>query len=158
MRSSSAKLRAAGAVILGKTNLSEWANFRSTKSTSGWSGRGGQVKQSVCARSQSVRIELGNRRRGRREPGGGRGRHRDRRIDRVPVGRERDSSASSRPSVSSAAPGIIPISHTQDTAGPMARTVADAAILLGGNGGRRSGGPGDCRGARPAHAATTRPR
>ena len=56
------RLRAAGAVILGKTNLSEWANFRSTHSTSGWSGRGGLVLQSVRARSQSVRIELRHRR------------------------------------------------------------------------------------------------
>ena len=52
------RLRAAGVVILGKTNLSEWANFRSTHSSSGWSGRGGQTKNPACARSQSVRIEF----------------------------------------------------------------------------------------------------
>ena len=76
-------------VILGKTNLSEWANFRSTHSTSGWSGRGGQVKNPVRARSQSVRLELGDRRRDRGEPRGDRRRHRDRRVDRLPVGRQR---------------------------------------------------------------------
>ena len=52
------RLREAGAVILGKTNLSEWANFRSSHSSSGWSGRGGQTQQSLRARSQSLRIEF----------------------------------------------------------------------------------------------------
>ena len=63
-----ARLREAGAVILGKTNLSEWANFRSTRSSSGWSSRGGQTKNPYVARSQSVRLELGHRHRDRREP------------------------------------------------------------------------------------------
>ncbi len=79
------RLRRAGAVILGKTNLSEWANFRSTKSTSGWSGRGGQVQEPVRPRSQPVRVELGNRHGDRGEPRGRRRRHRDRRLDRLPV-------------------------------------------------------------------------
>ena len=63
------RLRAAGAIILGKTNCSEWANFRSSHSTSGWSGRGGQTRNPVCARPQSVRIELRDRGRHQRQPG-----------------------------------------------------------------------------------------
>ena len=79
-----ARLRAAGAVILGKTNLSEWANFRSSRSSSGWSGRGGQTPQSLRPGAQPVRLELRIRRRHRGGPRGrGRG-HRDRRLDRLP--------------------------------------------------------------------------
>ena len=81
-----ARLRAAGAVLLGKTNLSEWANIRSTRSTSGWSGARRPDAEPVRARSQPVRLELGLGRGGRGEPVRGRDRHRDRRLDRVPVG------------------------------------------------------------------------
>ena len=63
------KLRDAGAVILGKTNLSEWANIRSNHSISGWSGRGGQTKNPYCTRQKSMRVEFGNWRRNFREPG-----------------------------------------------------------------------------------------
>ena len=84
-----ARLKAAGAIIIGKANLSEWANFRSDPSSSGWSGIGGPDQHAVCPRSQPVRLELRfGRRRGSR-PGGGRGRHGDRRLDRLPVGRQR---------------------------------------------------------------------
>ena len=79
------RLRAAGAVILGKTNLSEWANFRSTHSSSGWSGRGGQTRNPYALDRNAVRLELGLRRGGRRQPLRGRRRHRDRRLDRLPV-------------------------------------------------------------------------
>ncbi|MEM7587541.1 MAG: amidase family protein, partial [Acidobacteriota bacterium] len=125
------QLREAGAVLLGKANLSEWANFRSTRSSSGWSGRGGQCRNPYA-------------------------------LDRNPCGSSSGSGASVSANLAAAAVGtetngsvvcpsstcgivgikptvgllsrsrIIPISHTQDTAGPMARTVADAATLLGG--------------------------
>ncbi|HTQ80588.1 MAG TPA: amidase, partial [Thermoanaerobaculia bacterium] len=125
-----ARLRAAGAVLLGKTNLSEWANFRSTHSSSGWSGRGGQCRNPYA-------------------------------LDRTPSGSSSGSAAATAASFAAAAvgsetdgsivspsaacslvgikptlgllsrSGIIPIAHSQDTAGPMARTVTDAAILLG---------------------------
>ncbi len=124
-----AKLREAGAIILGKANLSEWANFRSTRSTSGWSGRGGQ-----CANAYV--------------------------LDRNPCGSSSGSAAAASANFCAAAigtetngsivcpssvnglvglkptvglvsrAGIIPIAHTQDTAGPMTRTVADAAAIL----------------------------
>ena len=149
--SSSSALRAAGAVILGKTNLSEWANFRSTHSTSGWSGRGGQVQEPVRARSQSLRIELGHRRRDRREPRRDRRRHRDRRLDRLSVGRERAGRHQADASAWSAGAGIIPISHSQDTAGPMARTVADAALLARRDD-RRDATPRDVRTTRASNA------
>jgi len=139
------RLRAAGAVILGKTNLSEWANFRSTHSTSGWSGRGGQCRNPYA-------------------------------LDRTPSGSSSGSAAAVASSFCAAAIGsetngsivspsatfslvgikptvglvsrsvIIPISRTQDTAGPIARTVTDAAILLGA-----------IAGADPHDAATTVP-
>ncbi len=125
------QLRAAGAVILGKTNLSEWANFRSTNSVSGWSSRGGQTRNPYA-------------------------------LDRTPSGSSAGSGAATAASFCAAAvgtetngsivspascnglvglkptvglvsrTGIIPISITQDTAGPMARTVRDAALLLSG--------------------------
>jgi amidase len=124
------RLRAAGAVILGKTNLSEWANFRSTKSTSGWSGRGGLVKspyvldRNPCGSSSGTGAAIAAN------------------LAAVGVGTETDGSivcpsgASAlvgiKPTVGLISrAGIIPISRTQDTAGPMARSVADAAILLG---------------------------
>jgi len=124
------KLREAGAIILGKANLSEWANFRSSRSSSGWSGRGGQCRNPYV-------------------------------LDRNPCGSSSGSGAAASASLCAAAIGtetngsivcpsslngvvgikptvglvsrsrIIPISHTQDTAGPMARTVRDAAMVLG---------------------------
>ena len=125
------RLREAGAVILGKTNLSEWANFRSTHSSSGWSGRGGQTRnpyaldRNPCGSSSGSGAAVAAN-----FAAVGVGTETDGSIV-CPVVVERHSSASSRPSAWSAARGIIPISHSQDTAGPMARTVADAAILLG---------------------------
>jgi amidase len=124
------RLRAAGAVILGKTNLSEWANFRSTKSVSGWSGRGGQVRnpyvldRNPCGSSSGTGAAIAAN------------------LAAAGVGTETDGSivcpsgvnalVGIKPTVGLISrSGIIPISHTQDTAGPMTRTVADAAILLG---------------------------
>jgi len=124
------RLRAAGAVIIGKTNLSEWANFRSTHSSSGWSGRGGQTHNPYALD---------------RTPSGsssGSGSAVAANCCAVAIGTETDGSVTS-PSAAAALvgikptvglvsrSGIIPISHSQDTAGPMARTVRDAAILLG---------------------------
>jgi len=124
------KLREAGAVLLGKANLSEWANFRSTHSSSGWSGRGGQVKNPYAldrnpsgSSSGSAGAVAAN-------------------CCAAAVGTETDGSIVSPSSCCSivgikptvgllSRSGIVPISHTQDTAGPMARTVEDAAILLG---------------------------
>ncbi|MBH67311.1 MAG: amidase [Rhodospirillaceae bacterium] len=122
-------LRQAGAVILGKTNLSEWANFRSTRSSSGWSSRGGQVRNAYATD---------------RTPGGsssGSGVAVARGFCAGAIGTETDGSIvgpSAMNSIVGIKPtvglvsrsGIIPISHSQDTAGPMARTVADAAIIL----------------------------
>lgn len=124
------RLRAAGAVILGKTNLSEWANFRSTHSTSGWSGRGGQTRNPYALD---------------RTPSGsssGSGSAAAASCCAAAIGTETDGSVTSpsaaaglvgiKPTVGLIGrSGIVPISHTQDTAGPMARTVRDAAILLG---------------------------
>lgn len=124
------KLRQAGAVILGKTNLSEWANFRSTHSTSGWSSRGGQTK---CPYVLD------------RNPSGssaGSGSAVSANLCAIAIGTETDGSIVSPSSVNGLVGikptvglwsrfGIIPISKTQDTAGPMARTVRDAAIMLG---------------------------
>jgi amidase len=125
-----ARLRQAGALILGKTNLSEWANFRSTHSTSGWSGRGGLTKNPYALD---------------RNPSGsssGSGVAVAANLCAIAVGSETDGSIVSpacscgivgiKPTVGLIArTGIVPISHTQDTAGPMARTVADAVALLG---------------------------
>jgi amidase len=125
-----AQLRKAGAVLLGKTNLSEWANFRSTRSTSGWSSRGRQTK---CPYILD------------RNPSGssaGSGSATSANLCTVAIGTETDGSVVSPSSVNGlvgikptigllSRAGIIPISATQDTAGPMARTVRDAAILLG---------------------------
>ncbi len=124
------RLRAAGAIVLGKANLSEWANFRSTRSSSGWSGRGGQVRNAYvldrtpCGSSSGTGAAVAAS------------------YCAVGVGTETDGSIvcpSAADSLVGIKPtvglvsraGVIPISHTQDTAGPMARTVADAAILLG---------------------------
>lgn len=124
------KLREAGAVLLGKTNLSEWANLRSTRSSSGWSGRGGQTRNPYALD---------------RSPSGsssGSGAAAAASLCAAAVGTETDGSVVSpananglvglKPTVGLLSrSGIIPISHTQDTAGPMARTVQDAALLLG---------------------------
>src|SRR3954468_15799787 len=123
------RLRAAGAVVLGKTNLSEWANFRSTKSTSGWSGRGGQVSnpyaldRNPCGSSSGTRAAVAAN------------------LTAIGIGTETDGSivcpsganalVGIKPTIGLVSrTGIVPISHTQDTAGPMTRTVADAAVLL----------------------------
>ena len=123
------RLREAGAVLLGKTNLSEWANFRSTHSSSGWSGRGGQTRNPYALD---------------RNPSGsssGSGTAASASLCAVAVGTETDGSIVSpsnncglvgiKPTIGLVSrAGIVPISHTQDTAGPMCRTVTDAAILL----------------------------
>jgi amidase len=137
------RLRAAGAVILGKTNLSEWANFRSTRSTSGWSGRGGLTRnpyaldRNTCGSSSgsgaAVAADLAP----------------------VAVGTETDGSIVCPSSINGlvgikptvglvSRSGVIPISASQDTAGPMARSVADAVALLNA-----------LAGADPKDAATT---
>jgi amidase len=124
------QLRAAGAVLLGKTNLSEWANFRSTRSTSGWSSRGGQTKNPY----RLTRTPSGS--------SAGSGSAVSANLCAVAIGTETNGSVVSPSSVNGivgikptvgllSRSGIIPISATQDTAGPMARTVKDAAILLG---------------------------
>ena len=124
------RLRESGAVLLGKTNLSEWANFRSSRSTSGWSSRGGQTK---CPYILD------------RNPSGssaGSGSATAANLCAVSIGTETDGSIVSPSSVNGlvgikptvglwSRSGIIPISATQDTAGPMARTLTDAVLLLG---------------------------
>jgi amidase len=124
------KLREAGAIILGKTNLSEWANFRGSRSTSGWSGRGGQTRNpyvldrnpSGSSSGSSAAVSAN--------------------LCAFAIGTETDGSIVSpsshcgivgfKPTVGLISrAGIIPISHSQDTAGPMTRTVTDAAIVLG---------------------------
>jgi amidase len=124
------RLRAAGAVILAKANLSEWANFRSTRSSSGWSGRGRQCRNpyvldrnpSGSSSGSAVAVSAN--------------------LCPVAVGTETDGSIISpanacgivgiKPTVGLVSrAGVIPIAHSQDTAGPMCRTVADAAALLG---------------------------
>jgi amidase len=124
------RLREAGAVILGKTNLSEWANFRSTHSSSGWSGRGGLTRNPYALNRNACGSSTGS------------GAAVAANFAVVGVGTETDGSVVC-PSSSSglvglkptvglvSRSGIIPISHSQDTAGPMTRTVTDAAILLG---------------------------
>jgi amidase len=124
------KLREAGAVILGKTNLSEWANFRSSHSSSGWSGRGGQTKnpyaldRNPCGSSSGTGAAVAAS------------------LSAIGVGTETDGSVvcpSNANSLVGIKPtlglisraGIIPIAHSQDTAGPMTRTVTDAVTLLG---------------------------
>src|SRR5258706_5866118 len=123
------RLRAGGAVILGKTNLSEWANFRSTHSSSGWSARGGQTRNPYALD---------------RNPSGsssGSGVAVAASLCAAAVGTETDGSIISPSSINGIVgikpsvglipgEGVVPISHRQDTAGPMARTVEDAALLL----------------------------
>jgi len=124
------RLRAAGAVILGKTNLSEWANFRSTHSSSGWSARGGQTRNPYAldrtpsgSSSGSAVAVAAN-------------------LCAIAVGTETDGSIVSPASINGivglkptvglvSRSGVIPLSHSQDTAGPLTRTVRDAAVLLG---------------------------
>lgn len=135
-----ARLRAAGAVILGKTNLSEWANFRSTHSISGWSGRGGQTRNpyvldrtpSGSSSGSAVAVAAN--------------------LCAVAVGTETDGSIVSPASVCGivgikptlglvSRRGVVPLSHSQDTAGPMSRSVRDAAVMLGILSGLDSGDP-----------------
>jgi amidase len=124
------RLRKSGALILGKTNLSEWANFRGNRSISGWSGRGGQTNnpyfldQNPCGSSSGSGVAVSAN------------------LAAAAVGTETNGSiicpaltngvVGIKPTLGLVSrSGIIPIAHTQDTAGPMARTVADAAVLLG---------------------------
>jgi amidase len=124
------RLRAAGAVLLGKTNMSEWANIRSDKSSSGWSARGGQCRnpyvldRNPCGSSSGSGTAVAAS------------------LCAVAVGTETDGSivcpanavglVGVKPTLGLVSrAGIIPIAHSQDTAGPMARTVRDAAVLLG---------------------------
>ncbi len=124
------KLKEAGALILGKTNLSEWANFRSLRSSSGWSGRGGQTRnpyitdRNPCGSSSGSGVAVSAN------------------LCAAAIGTETNGSivcpstvngvVGIKPTVGLVSrSGIIPISHTQDTAGPMCRTVEDAAIVLG---------------------------
>ncbi len=130
-----AQLRAAGALLLAKTNLSEWANFRSRRSTSGWSARGGLTRnpyaldRNPCGSSSgsAVAVAAG--------------------LTPLAVGTETNGSIVCPSSVNGVVgvkptvglvgrSGIVPIAHTQDTAGPMARSVADAAALLNALAGR----------------------
>jgi amidase len=124
------RLRAAGAIILGKTNLSEWANFRSNRSSSGWSSAGGQVRhpyaldRNPCGSSSGSGVAVAAN------------------LCAAAIGTETDGSVvcpshvngivGLKPTVGLIGrSGIVPISHTQDTAGPMTRTVRDTAIMLG---------------------------
>ena len=123
------RLRAAGAVVLGKTNLSEWANFRSTHSSSGWSGRGGQTRnpyvldRNPCGSSSGSGSAIAAN------------------FAAVAIGTETDGSIVCPASINGlvgikptlglvSRAGVVPIAHSQDTAGPMTRTVSDAAIVL----------------------------
>ena len=143
------RLREAGAVILGKTNLSEWANFRSSHSTSGWSGRGGQTKNPYALD---------------RNPSGsssGSGAAIAASLSAAAIGTETDGSIVSPSSANGlvgikptlglvSRSGIVPIAHSQDTAGPMARTVADAAAILGAIAGTDQEDPATQTGVYPA--------
>src|SRR5216117_3693115 len=143
-----ANLRAGGAVILGKTNLSEWANFRSFESVSGWSGRGGQthnpygIDRNPCGSSS------------------GSGAAASANFSTVSLGTETDGSVvcpanangvvGLKPTVGlTSRAGVVPISHTQDTVGVHARTVADAAVTLGVIQSRTSDGRDPATGAVP---------
>jgi amidase len=123
------RLRAAGAVILGKTNLSEWANMRSTRSTSGWSGHGGQTRNPYALDRNTSGSSSGS------------GAAAAASLATLTVGTETDGSIVSPASTCGVVgikptlglvsrSGIIPIAHSQDTAGPMTRSVSDAALLL----------------------------
>ncbi|HEU4785512.1 MAG TPA: amidase family protein, partial [Ktedonobacterales bacterium] len=144
-----ARLREAGAVLLGKANMSEWANFRSTHSSSGWSARGGQalnpyaLDRTPCGSSSGSAIAVAAN------------------LCSTSVGTETDGSilcpasingvVGIKPTVGlTSRAGVIPISHSQDTVGPFGRTVADAAILLGAMAGEDARDP-----ATQAHAWQT---
>lgn len=125
-----ARLREAGAILLGKTNMSEWANFRSTHASSGWSSRGGQCRNPYALDRTPSGSSSGS---GSAIAAG---------FATAAIGTETDGSIVSPSSICSlvgikptvglvSRAGLIPISHTQDTAGPMARSVMDAALLLG---------------------------
>ncbi|WP_434028726.1 amidase [[Pseudomonas] boreopolis] len=143
------RLRQAGAVILGKTNLSEWANFRSTRSSSGWSARGGQTRNpyaldhTPCGSSSGTGAAVSAN------------------LAVAGIGTETDGSivcpaavnglVGLKPTVGLVSrSGIIPISFSQDTAGPMTRSVADAAVLLSAMAGRDPDDPATA--ARPGQA------
>jgi len=149
------RLREAGAVILGKTNLSEWANFRSNHSTSGWSGRGGQTRnpyaldRNPCGSSSGSGAAVAAN------------------LCAAAIGTETDGSVvcpstanglvGLKPTLGLVSrAGIIPIAHSQDTAGPMARTVTDVAILLGALAGIDSRDPATRAGGGKSHADYTR--
>ena len=146
------RLRDAGAVILGKTNLSEWANFRSTRSTSGWSSAGGQTRnpyvldRTPCGSSSGTGAAIAAS------------------LAAVGVGTETDGSILCPSAVSGlvglkptvgrvSRMGIVPISISQDTAGPMARSVADAAVLMAALDGADSRDPAHRDAAAPDYAA-----
>jgi len=124
-----ANLRRAGAVLLGKTNLSEWANYRSTSSTSGWSGRGGLTRNPYVLDRNACGSSSGSGAAGAAN------------LATVTIGTETDGSITCPASICAlvgikptvglvSRAGIIPISATQDSAGPMCRSVADAALVL----------------------------
>ena len=149
------RLRDAGAILLGKTNLSEWANYRSSHSTSGWSGRGGQTRNPYCLD---------------RNPSGsssGSGAACAASLCAAAVGTETDGSVVSPSSMCGLVgikptigmipgAGIIPISHRQDTAGPMTRTVTDAALMLGALAGASYGRALDPNGLKGARLGVAR--
>ena len=150
-----ARLRTAGAVLLGKTNLSEWANFRSSHSISGWSGRGGltlnpySLERNACGSSSGSGAAVSAN------------------LCAVAIGTETDGSIvcpSSMNGIVGIKPtlglikgdGIIPIAHSQDTAGPMGRTVTDAATLLGALAGTDYTSSLDANGLRGARIGVAR--
>jgi amidase len=148
------KLREAGAVIIGKTNLSEWANMRSTHSVSGWSGRGGQTRNPFALDRNTSGSSSGS---GAAMAAG---------LATLAIGTETDGSIVSPASTCGivgikptlglvSRSGIIPIAHSQDTAGPMTRSVADAALLLGAIAGidASDAATTDGQGKAAAHAA-----
>ena len=143
------RLRDAGAVILGKTNLSEWANFRSTRSSSGWSSRGGQTRNPYALDRSACGSSAGT---GSAIAAG---------LATIGIGTETDGSiicpsavaglVGLKPTVGLVSrDGIIPISASQDTAGPMTRSVRDAALLLSAIAARDPGDQADALPGRPA--------
>jgi len=150
-----ARLRAAGAVLLGKTNLSEWANIRSTHSTSGWSGRGGLTRNPYALDRNASGSSSGSAAAVSSS------------LAAAALGSETDGSIVSPSSICGivglkptvgllSGAGIIPISHTQDTAGPMARTVTDVALLLGALAGSDYGKSLDAGGLKGARLGVMR--